>query len=67
MTDDKKFKDKIIQLSHGDGGIKTGELINNLLLGYFGNEILNKLEGKKVKYKLNVKENGVTLNLSFPE
>jgi hydrogenase expression/formation protein HypE len=55
---DKKFDDKIIQLSHGDGGIKTGELINNLLLGYFGNDILNKLEdsavlnytGKKIAY-----------------
>jgi hydrogenase expression/formation protein HypE len=44
----KKFKDKIIQLSHGDGGIKTGELINNLLLGYFGNKILNKLEDSAV-------------------
>jgi len=55
---DKRFDDKIIQLSHGDGGIKTGELISNLLLGYFGNEILNKLEdsavinfsGKKIAY-----------------
>jgi len=54
----KKFKDEIIQLSHGDGGIKTGELINNLLLKYFGNEILNKLEdsavlnysGKRIAY-----------------
>jgi hydrogenase expression/formation protein HypE len=44
----KKFKDEIIQLSHGDGGIKTGELINNLLLKYFGNEILNKLEDSAV-------------------
>jgi hydrogenase expression/formation protein HypE len=44
----KKFKDKIIQLSHGDGGIKTGELINNLLLKYFGNEILNRLEDSAV-------------------
>jgi len=54
----KKFKDKIIQLSHGDGGFKTGELINNILLKYFGNEILNKLEdsailncsGKRIAY-----------------
>ena len=45
---DKKFDDKIIQLSHGDGGIKTGELINNLILGYFGNDILNKLEDSAV-------------------
>jgi hydrogenase expression/formation protein HypE len=48
MANSKKFKDKIIQLSHGDGGIKTGELINNLLLKYFGNEILNKLEDSAV-------------------
>jgi len=44
----KRFDDKIIQLSHGDGGIKTGELITNLLLGYFGNEVLNKLEDSAV-------------------
>jgi hydrogenase expression/formation protein HypE len=48
MENIKKFKDKIIQLSHGDGGIKTGELINNLLLKYFGNEVLNKLEDSAV-------------------
>ncbi|GAI00015.1 unnamed protein product, partial [marine sediment metagenome] len=29
-TYNRKFKDKIIQLSHGDGGIKTSDLINNL-------------------------------------
>ncbi|MEA2015188.1 MAG: hydrogenase expression/formation protein HypE [Actinomycetota bacterium] len=39
----KIFKDKIIQLSHGDGGIKTSELISNLILKYFGNKTLNKL------------------------
>jgi len=48
INNNKKFRDKIIQLSHGDGGIKTGELINNLLLKYFGNEILNKLEDSAV-------------------
>lgn len=48
INNNKKFKDKIIQLSHGDGGTKTGELINNLLLKYFGNEILNKLEDSAV-------------------
>src|SRR4030066_1761836 len=48
IINNKKFKDKIIQLSHGDGGIKTGELINNLILGYFGNDILNKLEDSAV-------------------
>jgi len=39
----KIFKDKIIQLSHGDGGYKTSELISNLILKYLGNETLNKL------------------------
>jgi hydrogenase expression/formation protein HypE len=48
MAESKKFKDKIIQLSHGDGGLKTGELINNLLLKYLGNEILDKLEDSAV-------------------
>jgi hydrogenase expression/formation protein HypE len=48
MADNKNFNDKIIQLSHGDGGTKTSELINNLLLKYFGNEILNKLEDSAV-------------------
>jgi len=43
-----KFKDKIIQLSHGDGGIKTGELINDLILKYLGNKILNRLEDSAV-------------------
>ena len=40
----KKFTDMNIHLSHGDGGIKTGELINNLLLKYLGNNILDRLE-----------------------
>jgi hydrogenase expression/formation protein HypE len=48
MAKSKKFKDKIIQLSHGDGGLKTGDLTNNLLLKYLGNEILNKLEDSAV-------------------
>jgi len=39
----KTFKDKIIQLSHGDGGFKTSELISNLILKYLGNDTLNKL------------------------
>lgn len=58
ISKNKKFKDKIIQLSHGDGGIKSGEFINGLLLKYLGNEVLNKLEdsavinrtGKKIAY-----------------
>jgi len=44
----KRFKDKIVQLSHGDGGIKTSELINNLILKYLGNAILNRLEDSAV-------------------
>jgi hydrogenase expression/formation protein HypE len=39
--------DKIL-LSHGDGGIKTSELINNLILKYFDNKILNKLEDSAI-------------------
>lgn len=44
----KIFRDKTIQLSHGDGGIKTAELIGNLILKYLGNKILNKLEDSAV-------------------
>jgi hydrogenase expression/formation protein HypE len=42
------FKDSVIRLSHGDGGIKTNELINNLILKYLGNKILNRLEDSAV-------------------
>lgn len=41
MTEGKK---RLISLSHGDGGMKTNELINNTLLKYLGNDILNSLE-----------------------
>ncbi|MCL6088497.1 MAG: hydrogenase expression/formation protein HypE [Actinobacteria bacterium] len=44
----KNFKDTHILLSHGDGGTKTGELINNLILRYLGNRILNNLEDSAV-------------------
>ena len=44
----KIFTDNLIQLSHGDGGLKTSQLINNLLLDYIGNDILNKLEDSAV-------------------
>jgi hydrogenase expression/formation protein HypE len=44
----KKLNDDIIQLSHGDGGVKTGELINNLFLKYLKNDILVKLEDSAV-------------------
>jgi len=35
---------KVINISHGDGGLKTGELINTFILKYLKNEILEKLE-----------------------
>ncbi|MGM0367257.1 MAG: hydrogenase expression/formation protein HypE [Actinomycetota bacterium] len=41
-------KNKVIQLSHGGGGIKTSQLINNLILKYLGNSALNKLEDSAV-------------------
>jgi len=44
----KRFKDDIIQLSHGDGGLKTGQLINGLLLKYLGNDILSRLTDSAV-------------------
>ncbi len=42
------LKENKILLSHGDGGIKTGELINTLILKYFNNQILNRLEDSAV-------------------
>lgn len=48
ISSQNKFNDKIISLSHGDGGTKTSELINNLILKYLGNEVLNKLEDSAV-------------------
>ncbi len=44
----KEFTDRYILLSHGDGGIKTGELINKLIIKHFGNKILNSLEDSAV-------------------
>lgn len=44
----QKLNENKILLSHGDGGIKTSELINNLILKYFDNKILNKLEDSAV-------------------
>ncbi|MFC2159702.1 hydrogenase expression/formation protein HypE [Actinomycetota bacterium] len=46
--DKKEFSDNIIQLSHGDGGLKSSQLINDLLLDYIGNDILQKLEDSAV-------------------
>jgi hydrogenase expression/formation protein HypE len=44
----KSFYDKTIQLSHGDGGSKTSELINELILHYLGNKNLDRLEDSAV-------------------
>ena len=44
----QKLNEKKILLSHGDGGIKTSELINNLILKYFDNKILSSLEDSAV-------------------
>ena len=50
MKDDDKG---LISLSHGDGGIKTGELIKNTILKHLGNEILDSLEDSaKIKTEL---------------
>jgi hydrogenase expression/formation protein HypE len=43
-----RFTDEIIQLSHGDGGLKTGQLINDLLMEYLGNEVLSRLDDSSV-------------------
>ncbi len=40
----KKFEDQTIQLAHGDGGLKSAQLINDLILRYLGNHVLNRLE-----------------------
>ncbi|MDD5659436.1 MAG: hydrogenase expression/formation protein HypE [Actinomycetota bacterium] len=51
----KKLNDKNILLSHGDGGLKTRELIDALIIKYFGNKILNKLEDSAIISELNSK------------
>ena len=43
-----KIKDDLVMLSHGDGGVKTSELLNNLILKYLNNSILNRLEDSAV-------------------
>jgi len=43
-----RFTDDIIQLSHGDGGLKTGQLISNLIMEYLGNDILSQLDDSAV-------------------
>ncbi|MCL4415888.1 MAG: hydrogenase expression/formation protein HypE [Actinobacteria bacterium] len=42
ITDSPQLK--VINISHGDGGLKTGELINRFILKYLKNDILEKLE-----------------------
>jgi len=46
---------KVINISHGDGGLKTGELINNFILKYLKNELLEKLEDSASLYIKNEK------------
>ena len=41
---------KVINISHGDGGLKTGELLNRFILKYLKNEILEKLEDSASLY-----------------
>ncbi len=41
---------KVINISHGDGGLKTGELINRFILKYLKNEILEKLEKGEIDH-----------------
>ena len=43
-----RFTDDIIQLSHGDGGLKTGQLINGLVMKYLDNDILGRLDDSAV-------------------
>lgn len=47
-SENQKTKENKILLSHGDGGIKTGELINNLIIKYFDNQVLSRLEDSAV-------------------
>ncbi len=42
------FTDQFIQLTHGDGGLKTSQLINSLILKYLGNSTLDRLEDSAV-------------------
>ena len=49
-----RFTDDIIQLSHGDGGLKTGQLINGLLMKYLDNYVLSRLDDSAV---LDIKAN----------
>jgi len=44
----KTRKEDVILLSHGDGGARTAELINNLIKKRFKNEILDKLEDSAI-------------------
>ncbi len=49
------FKEKTIQMHHGDGGFKTSELIHALILKYLKNDILQELDDSAVfKSKTNL-------------
>ncbi|MBM3706288.1 MAG: hydrogenase expression/formation protein HypE, partial [Actinobacteria bacterium] len=43
-----KKNDSVILLTHGDGGIKTSELISGLIKKHLGNHILDKLEDSAI-------------------
>jgi len=44
----KNHNKNIILLSHGDGGVKTGELINDIICRYLKNDILDRLEDSAI-------------------
>lgn len=48
MKKNNENNKNIILLSHGDGGIKTQELITKTVLKYLGNSILQKLEDSAI-------------------
>ena len=45
---DKPKKDDIILMSHGDGGLKSSELISNIISKHIKNEILERFEDSAV-------------------
>jgi hydrogenase expression/formation protein HypE len=45
---DRQMKDDIILMSHGDGGLKSSELINNVISKHIKNDILGRFEDSAV-------------------
>jgi hydrogenase expression/formation protein HypE len=45
---DRQMKDGIILMSHGDGGLKSSELISNVISKYIKNDILDRFEDSAV-------------------